>query len=686
MMKPWILGMTFLTFSSSGWSSELSSPQTVLHGDKEKVVATMAFPTSETGDVYVATKIGSQWLFLSQEAGWMTYPTPFLKNSLLQGEYPLFSVDAGLLSPGNYPLYQVVTKPNTDPFNQENWIGGTAGLNFLSFSVGLRKTVRVLPFEKSGMHCMDNTFSIFAILPPFNTVNAQVVGQSNEGKPQLLDDNQIEVRYSAVTDRRGSLNSSSLDKTDFWQYAQDLFGMDLQSGEGLKGLYMPADNPSKPGAQPLHYKPQNNWFSAEGIPITPTDDTGQVNAYPMLRVGAYDKKTGELLGATDVVVPVSTDVSCKNCHATGEIAAKEPTVTWIKNDDPDVQVQKDSLAQLEVQAKKNILISHDKKFGTSLQNSTPVLCGSCHYTPALDLTKEGPQNLQKFYPTFSQAIHKMHGEARDAKGNPIIPTGVPVEQSCYQCHPGKTTQCQRGAMKTAGLECNACHGSILSVGGKFDLREGGSIDGTNDGAPRRPWVDLPRCQSCHTGDAVEHLTGEGLEFHEDGIHLVQAYKTGDDSASPLLAVNKRFAENENTLFRNSKGHNGIACEGCHGSTHAIWPNADPNANDNLTAIQLQGYSGTLIECDTCHTPGSLPMTTEGPHGLHNVNDPRWTDGEHEDFYKRDAKACQACHGKQLKGTALSKMAATRTFNVEGKTVILEKGQQVSCDLCHDKPL
>jgi hypothetical protein len=620
--------------------------------------------------MYVAAIVGGELWFLSQEAGWTKSPTPFMANKTFQDEEPLFSVEAGLLPHGNYPLYQVVTVPNGNPLNVDDWIGGLDGLNFLTFSVGLPTKVRVLAFNDLGMHCMDKDFSVFTILPPFNVLNAQVIGQEDDGEPELLDNDQIEVRYSAVQDRRGSINSSSVAKTDFWQYAPDLFEMDLQPGEGLTGLYMPADHPETPGTQALHYKAQHDWFSAEGIPITPIDDAGQVNTYSMLRVSAHDKQTGELLGATDVVVPVSTDVSCSNCHATGKNAADNPAMTWASDDD------------LEVQAKKNILMLHDKQQGTNLQNQTPVLCANCHYSPGLDLEGKGPQGVQKSLPTASQVMHRFHGELRDAEGNPLIPTGndVPVEQSCYQCHPGKNTQCYRGAMKTAGLECTSCHGGLLAVGGKFPLQAGGSLDGSNDGNARRSWLDMPRCQSCHTGDAVDHLTGEGLAFYEDGIRLEQTYKTGDQSASPLLAENQRFAENDNTLFRNSKGHNGIACEACHGSTHAIWPNADANANDNLTAFQLQGHSGTIIECDTCHAEGSLPLTTEGPHGLHNVNDSRWTN-EHESFYRDDENACEACHGKELEGTPLSKMAATR--NIQG--VVLKKDQEVSCDLCHAKP-
>jgi hypothetical protein len=33
---------------------------------------------------------------------------------------------------------------------------------------------------------------------------------------------------------------------------------------------------------------------------------------------------------------------------------------------------------------------------------------------------------------------------------------------------------------------------MLAVGGAFPMLPGGSIDGTNDGHARRPWLDLPR--------------------------------------------------------------------------------------------------------------------------------------------------------------------------------------------------
>jgi hypothetical protein len=535
-------------------------------------------------------------------------------------------------------------------------------------------TATVLAFNDLGMHCLDREFSIFSILPPFNVVNAQVITRDNSGYPVVMDNTRIELRYDAVSDASGSINTYSVSKTDFWQYADNLFGVNLQPGEGLTGLFMPADNLQNSGAQTMAYKDAHGWFSAEGLPITPLDDTFQTNTYSLMRVAAFDRLSGSQLGFVDVVVPVASETDCQNCHTTGQLAAQNPAITWANDGDP------------EVQSKKNILILHDEMEGTDLMNATPVLCSQCHYSLALDLSGAGPTGLQQNLPTFSSAMHAYHGDLVDDLNDPVFPSGGPVEDTCYQCHPGSITQCLRGAMKTGGMDCNNCHGDMLAVGGVNPLLPGGSLDGSNDGSARRPWHDLPRCQSCHTGDAVNHLTGAGLVFDGSGIRLKQTYLTGDASASPLLAANQRFAEEDSTLFRNSKGHGKLACEACHGSPHAIWPNADDNANDNIAAEQLQGHTGTITECTACHAPGSLPLTTGGPHGLHNINDARWIDEEHGEIYERNKNNCKACHGIDLNGTVLAKMPVARTFRVEDSGIVnLAKGELVRCNRCHQSP-
>lgn len=532
---------------------------------------------------------------------------------------------------------------------------------------------KVVAVNDLGMHCVDKEFSVFSILPPFNVIQAQVLQTDATGFPQILTDAKVKVTYSAVADAGGSINTTSLgNKTAFWNYAQALFGAVLQPGQGLTGLYMPADAPT-PGPQAFRFDAATSWFKADGIPITPTDDARNYNPYPLLRITAIDKATNTELAHTDVVVPVSTETDCQNCHATGGIATEAPGVSW--SNDPD----------LEKQSKLNILILHDHSEGTNLVGSQPVLCASCHYSAALDLAGTGPQGPQIGKPTSSAVSHDFHGRQLH-NGTPVFPSNGDANSTCYQCHPGTITQCDRGAMKTGGMECRDCHGDMLSVGGAYPLAVGGSMDGANDGGHRRPWLDMPRCQSCHTGDALSHLSGANLVMAPDGIRLEQAYRTGDAAASPILATNTRFAEDTHTRFRFSAGHGDVLCEGCHGSTHAIWPNADAAANDNVAATQIQGHSGTLIECTACHASGTVPLNLNGPHGMHVVGDARWIDSDvHGEMFEGNKNSCRTCHGASLQGTPLSKAAATRTFTVEDHTVTIPAGTQVRCNHCHGTP-
>jgi hypothetical protein len=155
----------------------------------------------------------------------------------------------------------------------------------------------------------------------------------------------------------------------------------------------------------------------------------------------------------------------------------------------------------------------------------------------------------------------------------------------------------------------------------------------------------------------------------------------------IAAPASRFAENDK-LYRISRGHGGIACQNCHGSTHAEWPNPNPAANDNVASLQLQGHTGTLVECTTCHAPNSLGLTLDGPHGMHPVNDSRWNRG-HGDFAEDRLDACRACHGMKGQGSVLARVAATRVLprDEDGRrTVTLQRGTAVRCDACHENKL
>ncbi len=386
---------------------------------------------------------------------------------------------------------------------------------------------KVLATNDLGMHCVDADFSVFSILPPYNVVNAQVVRRATTGKPAVVNDSVVSIRYEAVRDAAGSINSSSLrsaagPKTNFWTHAEAVYGAKLQPGQGLKGLYMPGDTTTVANKS-LSWNATGGLFKAEGVPILPVDDAGIANRYPLMRLVATEKATGKDVAYLDVVLPVSEETTCSDCHDLGGTATQRTGITWSQASDK------------EIRTRENVLLLHDNMNNTTLMASKPVLCARCHYSPALDLGGTGPQGDQVGKATMSSAMHAYHSNKMQGYTDNWIRLGGtpnPDTQACYTCHPGRNTKCLRGAM-TETVNCQNCHGDMKAVGGMAALKAGGSIDGANDGKPRRPWMDLPRCQSCHTGDAVNYLKLDPSLMASDGLRTIVAF---DPSGCGRLAT------------------------------------------------------------------------------------------------------------------------------------------------------
>ena len=71
-----------------------------------------------------------------------------------------------------------------------------------------------------------------------------------------------------------------------------------------------------------------NWFRAEGIPISPYDDAGRKNAYPLMRLIARNGG-GTLIATNDIVLPVSDEMDCRACHASGAYRPTRPAAGWV---------------------------------------------------------------------------------------------------------------------------------------------------------------------------------------------------------------------------------------------------------------------------------------------------------------------------------------------------------------------
>ncbi|MFH1220243.1 MAG: hypothetical protein V1694_07290 [Candidatus Eisenbacteria bacterium] len=249
----------------------------------------------------------------------------------------------------------------------------------------------VLAWNDLGMHCINPTYNEAVVLPPYNNLWAQVVKRGNP--PQVVTAG-LTVEYAIEN------NTYSYGKRDygqFWDNAGVLFGAaNLPHNIGLKGKGLSGE-----------MTPAGDHFVAEGIPLTPVDDTGRWNPYQVARIVVKDAR-GATLAETKATVPVSDEIDCGKCHG--------------------------------AQAFENILTVHDRNEHTDLVSSKPVLCARCHASPALGTT--GSVYL-------SAAIHEWHVD----KGS-----------ACYDCHPGQVTRCTRSLRHMApDGHCITCHGDLATV-------------------------------------------------------------------------------------------------------------------------------------------------------------------------------------------------------------------------------
>ena len=152
---------------------------------------------------------------------------------------------------------------------------------------------QILGWNNLGMHCMDSDYSVFSVLPPYNTIEAQLIVA---GK-LVTNGAGYTVTYQAVADPDGSFNATAMGKNNYYDYAKALYGATLGPEGGLAGWNMPGTE-NEP--QAMLFEPVNhpaagvetpvNWWRAEGIPISPYDDAHRKNPYPLMRIIATGRR------------------------------------------------------------------------------------------------------------------------------------------------------------------------------------------------------------------------------------------------------------------------------------------------------------------------------------------------------------------------------------------------------------
>jgi hypothetical protein len=457
------------------------------------------------------------------------------------------------------------------------------------------RDVIVMASNDLGMHCACPGAEYFLLLPPFNTLRAQVIERGGSSPVVLSDDTDIRVTYNIVENTDDSLKADPYYQDWIINMPKYGFGQAIDSTDGkIQGL-LGAKLDGEMEAQ------AEGWWEVVGVPAFPeapdtfcennpddpacerfimTDPLGGPNRNPYLtgHIEVYDQATDESLAETDITVPVAFG-GCCGCHL-------QVTADYKQLSDP--QPEDSFLLMGEL---------HERDSGIDIAQLDPdgdgtvgpVRCSVCHWDPAMGETNpydglpktvdyDGELRAASGYVdgngadlpvsqyTFSDVLHRWHVQ------NPaVIAYDQDLATDCYQCHPGNGVDCYRGhhTNKTLGrgqdshpVWCTDCHG---------DLNQR-----VAEGQLENPWSEdtLPKCQQCHSA------TGEnGVLTHTFGGSFLKSMSHKNDK---------------------------ILCSTCHGSPHALNPST--LAKDNQQNIGLQEvYVGTeqgahaIGVCKVCHT-------------------------------------------------------------------------------------
>ena len=507
----------------------------------------------------------------------------------------------------------------------------------------------LVAWTELGMHCIDGKdYSIFSVLPPFNVIHAQLIQKT---EPPTLINASVRITYRAYMDSGGSIDTSSSNKTNFWNYVRTLFLNSVPPETGLAGYKTQSNMPP-----PMAFNATEGYWEAVGIPTVNYDDHMNFKPFSMGQIVATDLNGNQLATAT-VVLSVSDEMSCTVCHASNSDPNAKPASGWVNNANPAKDVKLNILrkhddrwpiSQYLTQLQANGYTYQSKLYDTAL-SGTPILCAACHGDNALGLP-----GLSGINP-LTNDMHTLHGAQILISNGKTLDTNSATSDlnSCYLCHPGPNTRCKRGAMNTQ--LCSACHGNLTTVG----------IPG------RTGWLDVPTCQMCHN-NSLRYTT----TFTSNGRWRQTTDRTF--ATTPNVPINGK------SLYRYSSGHGTVFCSACHGSPHAEYPSLQ--TNDNVYPTSLQGYVAKITECTVCHS--NLPVSaTGGPHGIHTLGQ-AWVDqGGHQDYVDNYGyQSCAYCHGVRFNGSFLSQSKVQRTFTLDdGQQKNFAAGHLFTCYDCHNGP-
>ncbi len=398
----------------------------------------------------------------------------------------------------------------------------------------------LIAYNDLGMHCACPNNDLMILLPPFNTLRAQLIQRAS--RPVNVTQG-VTISYAMVENTEQNLLADA-EYVKWLDNAQTLFpgcGISRTNIVGLTGNKLSGT-----------MKFNSTFWEATGIPAYPAIDPNGIydffgqkrDPYLTANITAKDSATGATLATTKAVVPVSFG-GCCGCHL--KLAQN---VLGITNPTPD-------------QSFKVMSDAHLRDTGVDFYSMKPVRCSKCHADPAVDGPTAKNVNCTT---TFSQALHLFHANSALVKSS----YSANIDNDCYACHPDNNmVKCYRGVHQNTAYNstlnkwCSDCHGTILN-----------RKDRTNYSTP---WLynSLPKCgtSGCHTSTYRETASSTNGTF---GLYLASTGHRGG-----MLCT---------------------TCHGApHAELPATNANADDNGQSKALQSSFGITDGRAIGvCDVCH--------------------------------------------------------------------------------------
>jgi len=410
----------------------------------------------------------------------------------------------------------------------------------------------LLAWSTTGMRMMQDDYSRYCYAPPGNTIEAVLI---KRGDPPLVVKDGMQIDYRIDHNYEHPEN-----ETNFWKYTEGFFGKKLESNIHNSNVNTGLTDMTIKGQ--MKFDQDRSVFFADGIPVI-SNNKDDKTPYIEFLISAYNPDTLEkkeesdagkvkVIAETKVVVPVTMESGCNNCHG--------------------------------ADYSRTILQIHDRNEGTVLwsnaETGKPALCQSCHGSAKLN--QEGDKQTL----SFSTAMHGWHANYIDLKD----------ETACEMCHPAgedSYTRFFRGVHRNIEGGCVKCHGSMSYLAASLLNKE---IDRpaakrllkylqTAEGIPaaevpaRTGWSGQPDCISCHKDFAAPDSSAVGYE---------------------------KLAEGKDAVYHRQTDNAGLPCAACHGPAHAEYPAANVWGKDLdvMQPLQYMGLPypiGSNMNCKVCHT-------------------------------------------------------------------------------------